>query len=937
MITLAIDFGSKNIGIALLQNEKGENAILFAGTVRFDRTFLRKKISDRVELRRARRTRKAKRSRMQKLGSALSNLGLDQSTIKHFISFCQRRGYKSLFDEETEDRNETPESEMTFRITREEFFSVLEKEINNLPEDRRKSVLRACEKILNRGGYPSNEIRPLRIDNRGVSRCAWEGCNAVTPRRDNDLKSPIKQFIFTVYAEKLRESEQLRTDIELVLDRLLEIGKRYRNASGPTPDKERRVLSKRLKKEMEFLRDVGSPETWKTNVKNITDLLFRTKGRNRFCKDHSEEYINCLLIGKVIPFKRFLTESDLTSRLEEILFQKLWRYLEAVVIPHAPEGIDRIVVERAAFDLLGGTFKQRRELSDEQLEKLYQEGPRLNFKDDLEMLKKEFNGLCVYCGKKGEELIQRDHMLPRTRFFFDSYLNLVPACPSCNQIVKNKATLGEASLIIHPDAYQAYSRYIQSKKPPHLLHTIKKGILNLMTDPERTWEAEKYLSIIANNFAEATQTQRSPRPLARYLSGKLYHHYRKAPGEIVFSSGRFTALWRRAAYPDFDKLKEKTENGYVNHALDAILLGCDLPSPTVLESRFPMRMELDLWSKSVKEKAPPEGASGIPSAPKNGFVVPGFTDINKDNYLYSDLSQMNWNRKDSKVQRQGAYGRHKREGAPVKRIAASALADGLRKADKLKSPEDRHAEVKKWLDIIAHPHLKKHLEQSNCGDSPGENTAISLTEWLRKAIKGNMAKTVFAKHPVDQMRQKMLLGFMEGKDLAIPGVIGIRAFYREHDSQIDLKRIDPNTKEVIHHYYADPANRAIIVAYRKNNGRIMRDRPLTLGLRQSGRVEPNIISLGPIPEGPLKGRSLGEPKPDSLQWNKALKEYLIKTHIAEYVFIHQGCVLCYEDGREKYIRNFASGYGFKKSLLKGIVGIRRSPLSRRMIPNEKLI
>ena len=92
-----------------------------------------------------------------------------------------------------------------------------------------------------------------------------------------------------------------------------------------------------------------------------------------------------------------------------------------------------------------------------------------------------------------------------------------------------------------------------------------------------------------------------------------------------------------------------------------------------------------------------------------------------------------------------------------------------------------------------------------------------------------------------------------------------------------------------------------------------------------------------IPEGPLQGRSFGEPQIDFLNWNKALKDYLRKAGVSEYAFIHQGCAVCYEDGSEKYIRNFAPAYGFRKSLLKAIVGVKHSPLSHRMVPNEKLI
>jgi hypothetical protein len=56
--------------------------------------------------------------------------------------------------------------------------------------------------------------------------------------------------------------------------------------------------------------------------------------------------------------------------------------------------------------------------------------------------------------------------------------------------------VAELSLTIHPDAYSAYDQYLKKKfktRPMHYFHTVKKGILNLMQDKARLWEAERYL------------------------------------------------------------------------------------------------------------------------------------------------------------------------------------------------------------------------------------------------------------------------------------------------------------------------------------------------------------------------------------------------------------------------------------------------------------
>jgi hypothetical protein len=141
----------------------------------------------------------------------------------------------------------------------------------------------------------------------------------------------------------------------------------------------------------------------------------------------------------------------------------------------------------------------------------------------------------------------------------------------------------------------------------------------------------------------------------------------------------------------------------------------------------------------------------------------------------------------------------------------------------------------------------------------------------------------------------------------------------------------------VHRYVADPANVAYIVAYRGSNGNVKRDRPLTLEWRQSGALIPGVKLFGDVPEGPLRGRALGEKAIDQKEWKNALHQYLTRAGIAEYNFVSQGNVVVYEDGSELYIRNFSrSSCGFIKSWFKGIKAVRPSPLAERLIPNAKL-
>lgn len=951
--TLAIDFGSKNIGIALVRNQGGINTPLFAGTALYDRFLLSKKVEPRVQMRRIRRTKKTKKARLAHLNAALLSQGLEPEIVAWLVNFCRRRGYKSLFDEGKEPREGKKDEEAeVFRFSREEFFSALENELlDRLPEDRLIPVLDTCESILNRDGDRFKEVRLIRIDNRGASRCAWDGCNSVTPRRDNALRDALAQFVFTVYAQEVRSDPELFEKIKRMLDRLAELGKRFRHASGSNPEKERKVLRKAITEELKLIKGLSGlsqdlpeetvepKEAWTHIRRSLMNLIEQTGGRNRFCHQHSGQYVSHLITGKPVPFKRYLTEADMTSRREEILFQKLWRYIEARVLPLAPAGIDRVVVERTAFDLLAGTRKQRQAVGDKDyLEEMYQQGPRFGFKDDLEMLRAEFGGLCAYCGKPSSAIVEREHILPQANFFFDSYLNMVPACPDCNRMWKAKASPSASGLRISVEAYQAYSSYLAEKfkdRPPHLFHTIKKGILKLMTREDRVWEAERLLALIADNLGRVVESQRGPRPLARYLCEKLRQRYDRIP-EVAFRSGRHTSIWRQAAYPDFSKASEKAAGGTVNHALDALIMGCDLPAVTALEVRNLPPWIIANWVEKVKAAAPQPGPDGFPLLPSPDFAVPEFEKVHPGNFIATDLARLNWNRKHSRVQRQGIYGWCGLEDTPAMRVAAAGIAASLREADKKKTPEDRQKEVQKEVGGVVHPRLRAVLEAANSGERPGEAAATALGAWLRQAIKGSLKDVRLSSHPADQARAKALREFATGTGEAIPAVIGVRIRYPRHKAQMDLHRVDHRTGRIIHRYEADPANQALIVAYQGSLGQVRRDKPLTLGLRQSGAIIPGAKALGEVPAGPLQGRALGQPRPDQGEWTGALHAYLQGAGVVEYATVSQGCVVRYEDGGERYIRNFSSSYGFKKSLLKGIVGVRRSPLTGRVAANIKI-
>lgn len=940
--TLAIDFGSKNIGVALVHNhDDGNNEPLFAGTMIYDQVQLKKKLNPRPQLRRIRRTRKTKRRRMRRLEAGLLSVGLDQETVGSLVRFCRRRGYKSLFDEKplARKRGKDSEKEVLIRFSREEFFAVLKELLSQIvPPGKQAETLQVCESILNREGDRYKEERLIRIDNRGVSRCAWSGCTSVTPRRDNALRDALAQFVYLVVdPARLREDRQLRERLEQALTNAADLAKRLRKAAGQDPNHERKVLRKRIREELKPVQELYPGEAWPQISRNIMNLLETSRGRNRYCREHSAEFVRHTLAGKAIPFKASLTERDIRSRREEVIYQKLWRYIEARLLPLAPEGIDRLVVERVAFDLLAGTFKQRQKIGDKALEEMYQLGPRAGFQNDLKMLKAEFGGRCAYCGQKRPEILEREHMLPHAFFLFDSYLNKVPACPDCNRLRKTSGTPSAANLRIAPEAYEAYEGYLRDKyktKPPHQFQTIKKGILKLMTDPKRTWEAEQYLALMAKNFLEVTATQRGPRPLARFLAERLRQHYGQPP-EVAFRSGRHTELWRRAAYPDFDKYRDKAEGGTINHALDALILASDLPSPTALEGLNLRPPDMRSWASSVAGRAPKANDEGLPEMPEPGFAVPGFEEVLPGNFVQTDLAFMNWNRKDVGILSQDIYGWCEREGKPTKRETAPALAAALREVDKKQEPKARRAAAKKIIENIAHPQLRAALAGAAVGDEPGQAAAQAMIGWFRRSLRRSLKSSPFSSHPADQHRKGMLEDFVQGRDDSIPVTVGVNMRKDGIGKKLDLERVDRRGR-LVHRYIVTTPNQGVIVAYQSRNGEPVRAKPLILDWRQSGEVVPQWARAPEVPEGPLKGRRLGEAAPASEVWWACLRKYLRACGAEEYAVLTQGCVVLYDHGGRRFIRNFATDQGFKKKLLCGIVAVQGSPFADEVLVNRNI-
>lgn len=902
---LKFDYGESYIGIAVTEFDGTTNRVLFAATMLVERLPITKTIARRNAARRARRTRKTKLARLRNLRKAISDTGLLSSeAIESICRFCRRRGYGYVRDEETDTK------ELVINVSREQFFTSLENlikvKISN--SDTRDRILKICKRTLSR------EIRPMRIDNRNPSKCDWEGCNKNVPRAKNAKRERLQQALYgwlvPVFSTRPKET----------LDTLYQNIDAWITDAVTNPDDMRR-LGAQLRK---IVPEEEFQQHWTGYYqKNISDILHgRSEGRTTFCREHSDEYARAIARREVPPRKNKIGLGDI-GRVEQKIFMDLWRYVEARILPLVGQ-IDEISVERVAFDMLVGYRPKKingesKGISDKAAYDLYTKGPRYGFDDNLDMLTAEFGGRCAYCGRSGLPLEVED-MLPSSRFGFGAYLNLVPACRECNQRKGNR-TPREAGMCIHDDAYSAYCKYLENRKiggfkVRHPFHDIKKGVLNRMRNGQKHFEAEEILTLSRLNFARTGDSQKSPRPLAKFMSQKI-QEVTGMPCEIKNRSGRETALLRGIMLPDYVKSSDDIRN----HAIDAIIMGCKVPS---LHQYFkdggrPSAAVLASWETAVRRLAP-QLQDGIPvvELPTTFEPVPYFEKMLPGGYVEIALSNFNWNKKNQSGHGLDPVGVGK-DGKDVKRYSADEFLNGKKG---LKDCIKRKDE--KGLRRCIESTRKKSLREAMLRDI-WKADEIFLG-WLRKSI----GTDEMSQHPADLARGGSLESFAVGTTENPTPFHGIAQSVT--GGNFSVSRVDKNGK-VISRFQAGPSLRAMIVGYKRVDGEIDESRPYLFEIRQTHQINftdaqrKKLLANNPL----VTGRPLGSQEAEKdflVRWKAAWKDYCEQNDIGRYVRLTQGCVIERSDGSTMFVRNFdmsKTGY-LRKEMLHSITRVYRSPL-----------
>ena len=934
-VTLAIDFGSKYIGVALLKHtSKTPNRPLYAGTIVVDPQWLTETSTPRGKSRRIRRTRKTHKRRLRNLAQALH--GIDGAD--HILRFCRRRGY-SHEPEDTDDESRA------FHVPREEFFLALEAEIGCvIPASDRSRVLSACRKHLNAERRREAELRPARFENRNPTKCQWEGCRHNVPRADNAVKERLQQALYAWLKPIFDESEEttrLRRSVDHWIDELAALAKLYSHAETLEEDDRKATKKEISRRKSKIFRNLKSrtngeasedtadsfAEAWSsTYSRNITDIVSgKQGGRIRYCREHSDKFVDYFLEGKVIPNKQDVSEVDLVSRKLQIVFSKLWRYIEGRLLPLAGGQIDRVVVERVAFDILSGPIKKRQELGEEEAAEMYWNGPQAGFSSRREMFKAEFDGRCAYCGRRRAARYEEEHLLPQSRFPFNSYFNLLPACSTCNA-QKGSRTAAEAGLAVHPEAYEAYSDYLAGLRVPHLFHTIKKGLLKLLVREGGNVDAERKLGMLADNLVNISSTQRGPRPLARYLAGRLEKATGQRP-ETAYVAGRHTALYRSILLPEYEKPSNGDGTDLVNHAIDAIVLGCQLPSAPAIENRrWNIRPDRWLtWREKVRRASPPIH-DGIPTV-EPVTLVSYFEEDLGGGYCSVPMSAFNWNR-DRKLTNLLDPVRitKDKEGSPrvFKRAKAADVLANLRN-DK-KRP--------KQIDAIARKELRQKLK------ADPSNAARQFVRWLQKTTKAGLADGLMGNHPADVARKRILTEFVEATlesilegEVQIPHTIGVSCLNAQGARKFDTPRLD-DRGEPLHHYATYPAFRELHVGYKERDGSVDRSRPIVFCVNQvyevtirKGRQR---IPVDVPDDSPLHGRPLNSAesyKTFRERWQEAFGELCEREGIVTRFRISLGVVIEKTTGEVFQLRNFDDQKPWMQGgPFKDIRRVYRSPL-----------
>lgn len=491
-LVLGIDYGGKYTGIAVV--DRRNNQVLYARTVKM-RDDITKTLKDRREQRGIRRTGQTKKKRLRELKNYLTSIGYDESTelFKSVYSLCHKRGYdyadmptyEELEEMDEKERKEWEETQRNSRHREEVLKDVREIMVKEGATDEQ---VKRVEQIFNK------QYRQKRFNNRILTKCKVEDCGANTPLRKNArdlLIENIVRFLPLIPVEK----EELK-------------------ASAIDKDGREKVKA--------FFRRHKIDEHLR---KQIYDIAYNPKlpGRTIFCKKHILEHIEHTKEER----KVFRLAPSLKTKIENVLV-----VIKDEILPKFT--FNKVIMESNNFDISAKTRGKKRLAKNE-----YSKGHKEGKETILEVLLKETNNRCIYCGKTiNLSNANKDHIYPKKAGGINIFANLVACCRECNDKKRGRTPL-ESGVLPHPEMIA------------YMGNDLKKKILEDARNI-KTLDFNKYMSLASIGW-------RHMRDRLRELTGneKL---------SIERQSGIYTAYFRR--WWGFKKERGNDKH----HALDAVIL-----------------------------------------------------------------------------------------------------------------------------------------------------------------------------------------------------------------------------------------------------------------------------------------------------------------------------------------------------------------------------
>lgn len=618
---IGIDPGDNYVGLAIAEiAEDGSARPFYLATIQglTGEHGMTSLYGGRAIHRRARRTRKALRSRLRRIRGILDHAGVPEKEIELVVTLCRHRGWAAA----EEKLQVSPEEQSRKQRT--------EDDGKWTPRvDRTQAVNEICSLIRsNAPGISSDALEKIRaillktkkpkVDNRLVRSCVSERCACAIPGRFLRGKT-AKGIDYVPLSLSLDILNWLRhpDPRKAFLTALARLGypvtrdipRRFR-----TPSRESREIAlAAVKKAWKAALDAASQAAVQLNVGLVKQAERRLQAaekqirgewastRSRFCPACLHERVKILAKGEN-PAPG-VADSKGHSIIWSAVAAKIASHLKRRVLPKLPKGalIDQVVVERAAFDLVHlrprrgkGDDRARPEIRDEarwlgpygELLRLWKCKHPLAKPSRNELLALETGGLCIICGEPLGADIDGTHLIPRGQVGGESYLVLSAAHTGCNQF--------DGKVVVRPkkEAPLAAMREVRDQIKRlnggwvHSWRDTKIGIVNfLLNDPQApATTVERFLG---RAFAAKESTMQSAGVIAKAVATAVKDAARgepevkaRAASEVARARELATSAGDPEDIPWFCKWETKKEGDVSNHAMDAFIVA-SLPSATV--------------------------------------------------------------------------------------------------------------------------------------------------------------------------------------------------------------------------------------------------------------------------------------------------------------------------------------------------------------------